>query len=62
MFDTSSDYEQRRRDAAILQIVQNKLHFAVNGKTAAELLSSRADHKKPFMGLTTWKARLGSED
>ena len=35
--------------------VQNKLHFAVTGKTAAELIYERADSEKPGMGLTTWK-------
>jgi hypothetical protein len=35
--------------------VQNKLHFAIHGATAAEVIHSRADHKKQFMGLTTWK-------
>ncbi len=35
--------------------VQNKLHFAVAGKTAAELIFERADSEKPAMGLTTWK-------
>jgi hypothetical protein len=35
--------------------VQNKLHFAVTGKTAAELISERADIDHPTMGLTTWK-------
>ena len=35
--------------------VQNKLHFAVTGKTAAELVYERADSEKPAMGLTTWK-------
>ena len=35
--------------------VQNKLHFAVHGHTAAELLMERANHKKDYMGLTTWK-------
>lgn len=35
--------------------VQNKLHFAVTGKTAAELIYERADSEKPAMGLTTWK-------
>jgi len=35
--------------------VQNKLHFAVTGKTAAELVYERADSGKPAMGLTTWK-------
>lgn len=35
--------------------VQNKLHFAVTGKTVAELIYERADSQKPGMGLTTWK-------
>ena len=38
------------------QTVQNKLHFAVTGMTAAELIAKRADASKPNMGLTTWKA------
>ncbi len=36
--------------------VQNKLHFAVTGQTAAEIIYSRADAELPTMGLTTWKA------
>lgn len=35
--------------------VQNKLHYAVTGKTAAQLIYERADAEKPAMGLTTWK-------
>jgi hypothetical protein len=35
--------------------VQNKFHFAITGKTAAEIIYEKADNKKPFMGLTTWK-------
>ncbi len=35
--------------------VQNKLHWAITGKTAAEIISSRVDSKKPNMGLTNWK-------
>lgn len=35
--------------------VQNKLHWAVTGKTAAEIVAQRADSSKPSMGLTTWK-------
>jgi len=40
-------------------MVQNKFHFAISGKTAAEIIASLADTKKPNMGLTTWK---GSPD
>lgn len=36
-------------------IVQNKLHYAVTGKTAAQLIYERSDAQKPTMGLTTWK-------
>ena len=36
-------------------IVQNKLHYAIHGHTAAELIMDRADHTKEHMGLTTWK-------
>lgn len=35
--------------------VQNKLHWAIHGQTAAEVIMSRADHKKDNMGLTSWK-------
>lgn len=35
--------------------VQNKLHWAITGKTAAEIIASRVDSSKPNMGLTTWK-------
>ena len=37
------------------QIIQNKLHWAATGKTAAELIAGRADHTQPNMGLTSWK-------
>ncbi|WP_317046248.1 virulence RhuM family protein [Aquirufa nivalisilvae] len=52
----SIDYN---KDAEITQLffktVQNKLHWAITGKTAAELIAQRADASKPNMGLTTWK-------
>jgi hypothetical protein len=40
---------------AVFQIVQNKLHYAVTGQTAPELIAARADAAKPNMGLTSWK-------
>ena len=50
------DYDpQAAETQAFFRIVQNKLHFAVSGKTAAELISKRADASKPNMGLTAWK-------
>ncbi len=52
----SLDYN---KDAEITQTffktVQNKLHWAITGKTAAELVAGRADANQPNMGLTTWK-------
>ncbi len=35
--------------------VQNKMHFAIHGQTASEIIIERADSQKPYMGLTTWK-------
>jgi hypothetical protein len=40
----------------VFQTIQNKLHFAATGKTAAELIAERADAAKPNMGLTSWKS------
>jgi hypothetical protein len=52
----SSDYRSNSEETQLFyQIVQNRLHFATTGKTAAEIIFHRADSKKPFMGLTTWK-------
>lgn len=43
------------------KIVQNKLHFAAHGHTAAEIIYERADADKPFMGLTTFEGNFPSE-
>jgi hypothetical protein len=52
----SSDYQSDSEETRLFyQIVQNQLHFAVTGQTAAEIIHQRTDNKKPFMGLTTWK-------
>lgn len=52
----SSDYRSNSEETQLFyQIVQNRLHFATTGKTAAEIIFQRADSEKPFMGLTTWK-------
>lgn len=51
-----SDYRSKSEETQLFyQIVQNQLHFATTGKTAAEIVYQRADSEKPFMGLTTWK-------
>ena len=56
IYATAMDY---KTDDAVTQIffasVQNKLHFAIHGHTAAELIVSRANSKKERMGLTAWK-------
>ena len=53
---TSTDYNPRSEEAyTFFQIVQNKLHYAISGHTAAELIYSRADSNKEHMGLTNWK-------
>lgn len=52
----SIDYDKRAETTqTFFRTVQNKLHWAVTGKTAAELIAERADAEKPSMGLTTWK-------
>lgn len=53
----SYDYDKKSETTkAFYSFVQNKLHFAVTGKTAAELIYERADSQQPTMGLTTWSA------
>lgn len=49
-YDKNSDLTQ-----LFYKTVQNKLHWAITGKTAAELIAERADSSKPNMGLTSWK-------
>lgn len=52
----SYDYDKNSETTKnFYAFVQNKLHFAVTGKTAAELIYERADSEKHAMGLTTWK-------
>ena len=53
---TSIDYNKKSEEAyTFFKIVQNKLHYAITGKTAAELIYERVDSKKAHMGLTNWK-------
>lgn len=57
IYATSIDYNKdapTTRD--FFAKVQNKLHYAIHGRTAAELIKNRADSAKPNMGLTTWEA------
>ena len=53
---TSADYNPKSEAAyTFFKIVQNKLHYAISGYTAAELIYSRANANKEHMGLTNWK-------
>lgn len=50
------DYDPRSDESVkFFKIVQNKLHYAAHGNTAAEVIFNRADSDKPFMGLTVFK-------
>lgn len=52
----SIDYDPKANiTLTFYKTVQNKLHWAITGKTAAEIIAERADAKKPNMGLQTWK-------
>ena len=55
IFAMAADYEPTWSETTrFFSIIQNKLHFAATGMTAAELIKSRADHLLPNMGLTSW--------
>ena len=55
LYATSVDYDPGSQESKkFFAIVQNKLHYAANGKTAAELISERANADRPFMGLMTF--------
>jgi len=56
IYKLAVNYDPRAEETLeFFRIVQNKLHFAISGKTAAELIARRADASKPNMGLTSWK-------
>ncbi len=55
LYATSVDYDPKSEESIqFFKIVQNKLHYAVNKQTSAEIIKSRADAEKDFMGLTTF--------
>ncbi|WP_018604840.1 virulence RhuM family protein [Uliginosibacterium gangwonense] len=57
IFAMAADYSPSLAETTqFFQTIQNKLHFAVTGKTAAELIHERADASAPNMGLTSWKS------
>ena len=56
IYQTSIDYvPDAEMTQRFFQTVQNKMHWAVHGRTAAEVIDARADARKPQMGLTSWK-------
>ena len=60
IYATSIDYDKTAKSTLrFFSAVQNKLHYAVSGNTAAEIIYNRANHEKEYMGLTNWN---GSPD
>ena len=56
IYTTSVDYDPTLEMSLLFfQTVQNKMHWAITGQTAAEIISERANSKEPNMGLTNWK-------
>jgi hypothetical protein len=59
LYATSIDYDPKTEETLeFFKIVQNKLHYAVHGNTAAEIIYDRIDANKPFMGLTNFEGEL----
>lgn len=59
LYATSVDYDPKsEKSVQFFKIVQNKLHYAAHGHTAAEVIYERADAKEPFMGLKTFKGEI----
>lgn len=59
LYATSVDYNPHSEESIrFFKIVQNKLHYAAHGHTAAEVIYERADAEKPFMGLTSFSGEL----
>ena len=59
LYATSVDYNPHSEESVrFFKIVQNKLHYAAHGHTAAEVIYQRADAQKPFMGLTSFSGEL----
>jgi hypothetical protein len=62
LYATSIDYDPKSEESLMFfKIVQNKLHYAVNKQTAAEVIYSRADAEKEFMGLTVFTGSMPAQ-
>lgn len=56
IYATSVDYDPTQAESiSFFQTVQNKMHWAITGQTAAEIIHTRADKNQPNMGLTNWR-------
>ncbi len=64
IYATSIDYDPTQPESLeFFKTVQNKMHWAVTGQTAAEIIQARADSTKPNMGLTNWRgAKVRKQD
>jgi hypothetical protein len=64
IYATSIDYDPTQPESIeFFQTVQNKMHWAITGQTAAEIIHARADSARPHMGLTNWRgAKVRKED
>ena len=64
IYATSIDYDPTQPESiTFFQSVQNKMHWAITGQTAAEIIHNRVDSAKPNMGLTNWRgAKIRKED
>ena len=63
IYATSVDYDPTQPESiAFFQTVQNKMHWAITGQTAAEIIHARADSTKSNMGLTNWRAAKVRKD
>ena len=59
IFATSIDYDTKTAQAqAFFATVQNKFHYAIHGRTAAELIAERINSQSPAMGLTNWSGQV----
>ena len=63
LYATSVDYNPKSSESiAFFKMVQNKLHYAAHGHTAAEVIYERADASKPFMGLTSFSGDFPTKE
>ncbi len=63
IYALSLDYDPTQPESiTFFQTVQNKMHWAITGQTAAEIIHARADSRKPHMGLTNWRSAKVRKD